>query len=521
MNYELFSHPEQNKNIYLIDMTREHGYFSEMVQKGIAKYIKEQKKILLIINKKWFASWLLCTSCGYIPQCNQCSVSIGYHTVNDTSKAKSWKWEMNPLTHQLTHSLIGLCHICKTIYDLPQHCHQCHKTDTFKLYGLTIQKTEQWIQQEFGINPLIIQSETVSSQAKINKLLPDLEKAQVVIGTNIINQNLTPTPLLSERGNLDINKRKNTIWIGGYLHTLAKENRKNTTSSEEYLWSLLRNRQIEWLKFRRQHPLQWYIADFYCAEHGLIIEIDGWYHSTLSQQEYDQARDKLMKDKWYRILRFSNKEIENGIEKVLHAILSTINKLAIATDIPLWQERERGWGVGYDLIIILAADQSLWLPDYSVRQDTFVQLYHTIQHNTTATFLVQSYDTQHDSIRDACKLDRDGFMKKEKTFRQSHHYPPYGELCVIKYKNENETTLHNSIQALTKELLYLQQSYEYPDLTIYATPPLVYKKFGKFYYHIIILWPQDHVRPFMDIAFSKLQMRKRWFKIDWMANHIV
>ena len=60
-------------------------------------------------------------------------------------------------------------------------------------------------------------------------------------------------------------------------------------------------------------------------------------------------------------------------------------------------------------------------------------------------------------------------MKKEKTFRQSHHYPPYGELCVIKYKNENETTLHNSIQALTKELLYLQQSYEYPDLTIYAT----------------------------------------------------
>jgi primosomal protein N' len=118
---------------------------------------------------------------------------------------------MNPLTHQLTHSLIGLCHICKTIYDLPHHCHQCHKTDTFKLYGLTIQKTEQWIQQEFGIDPLIIQSETVSSQAKINKLLPDLEKAQVVIGTNIINQNLTPTPLLSERGNLDINKRKNTI----------------------------------------------------------------------------------------------------------------------------------------------------------------------------------------------------------------------------------------------------------------------------------------------------------------------
>lgn len=357
MNYELFSHPEQNKNIYLIDMTREHGYFSEMVQKGIEKYIKEQKKILLIINKKWFASWLLCTSCGHIPQCHNCSVSIGYHTT-----------ENNKSTHQHnTNSLIWLCHICKTIYELPQYCPQCHKSDSLKLYGLTLQKTEQRIQQEFGINPIIIQSETVASSAKIQRLLPELEKAQVVIGTNVI-------------------------------------------------------------------------------------------------------------------------------------------------------------GVGskaYDLVIILAADQSLWLPDYSVRQDTFVQLHNIIQHTNAPTVLVQSYDTQHNSIRDACKLDRDWFMQKEKAFRQDHHYPPYGELCVIKYKNENETTLHNSIQALTKELLYLQQSYEYPDLTIYATPPLVYKKFGKFYYHIIILWPQDHVRPFMDIAFSKLQMRKRWFKIDWMANHIV
>ena len=69
---------------------------------------------------------------------------------------------------------------------MPNQCEQCHKPDTFKPYGLTIQKTEQWIQQQFGINPLIIQSETVSSQAKISRLLPELEQAQVVIGTNVV-----------------------------------------------------------------------------------------------------------------------------------------------------------------------------------------------------------------------------------------------------------------------------------------------------------------------------------------------
>jgi primosomal protein N' (replication factor Y) len=196
-------------------------------------------------------------------------------------------------------------------------------------------------------------------------------------------------------------------------------------------------------------------------------------------------------------------------------------QVVIGTNVVTSPSKWIGSNMKYDLVIILAADQSLTLPDYSVRQDTFVQLNNIIHHTDAATILVQSYDTQHDSIRYACKWDEALFFQAEQKFREQHYYPPYGELCVIKYKNENESTLHNSIQALTKELLYLQQSYEYPSLTIYATPPLVYKKFGKFYYHIIVLGPKDTVRPFMDIAFSKLQMRKRWFKIDWMAHHIV
>ena len=126
--------------------------------------------------------------------------------------------------------------------------------------------------------------------------------------------NLTPTPLLAERGH-------STIWKWWYLHTLAKKNRKEMTTSEEYLWFLLRNRQIEWLKFRRQHPIKWYIADFYCAEYKLIIEIDWWYHTSIPQQEYDTLRDELLTQNWYTVLRFTNDEINSDIEKVVDTII--------------------------------------------------------------------------------------------------------------------------------------------------------------------------------------------------------
>ena len=161
----------------------------------------------------------------------------------------------------------------------------------------------------------------------------------------------------------------------------------------------------------------------------------------------------------------------------------------------------------FDVVIILAADQSLSLPDYSVRATTFYNLYRTFQLFDTKFFLVQSYDTEHTSIRYACKMDESSFTTEDKIFRQANSYPHVGELCIIKYNHENETSLHNAIDKLYKELLYLQQSYEYETIEIYTSSPLVYKKFGKFYYHIIL--KGEKLRSFMDIAFSKLNMAKR------------
>lgn len=208
---------------------------------------------------------------------------------------------------------------------MPTSCAECHKSDTTKLYGLTLQKTALWIEEQYKIKPLIIDAEQVASIPKSQRTLEAIKNHDIIISTNTI---IPP-------------------------------------------------------------------------------------------------------------------EMNNQ----------------------------------FDLVILLAADQSLTLPDYTVRQNTFVQLYNLITKFDTKNYMIQTYDVAHPAIRLALKLDRDGFFTEEKIFRTTHHYPPYGELCIIKYNNENESTLHNAIEKLHKELSYLQTTYEYNDLTIYTSSPLVYKKF--------------------------------------------
>ena len=70
----------------------------------------------------------------------------------------------------------------------------------------------------------------------------------------------------------------------------AKALRKQMTPAEEIMWKELRNRNFSKFKFRRQHPIERFIADFYCPEKKLVIEIDGGIHSNSIQKEYDIGR---------------------------------------------------------------------------------------------------------------------------------------------------------------------------------------------------------------------------------------
>jgi len=105
-----------------------------------------------------------------------------------------------------------------------------------------------------------------------------------------------------------------------HIHQNANELRKRTTEAEQKLWTLLRNRQLKKRKFRRQHAIANFIADFYCHECKLAIELDGRFHLRIEAKQYDHARTALLNELGITVLRFWNEEIISDPEKVLKKI---------------------------------------------------------------------------------------------------------------------------------------------------------------------------------------------------------
>ncbi len=103
----------------------------------------------------------------------------------------------------------------------------------------------------------------------------------------------------------------------------AKDLRTTLTPSEKALWFEIRNRKLKGFKFRRQHPIDCFIADFYCHEKRLIIEIDGEIHKF--QKQYDINRTAEMQRYGIQVLRFTNEEVMFNIRKVLNEIESCCN----------------------------------------------------------------------------------------------------------------------------------------------------------------------------------------------------
>jgi len=94
------------------------------------------------------------------------------------------------------------------------------------------------------------------------------------------------------------------------------------TDAEQLLWRRLRNRELSGKKFRRQHEIGRYIADFVCTEAMLIIELDGGQHAK--QVEYDGRRTRYLQAMGYRVLRFWNNDVLQDIESVLTVILDCL-----------------------------------------------------------------------------------------------------------------------------------------------------------------------------------------------------
>ncbi len=138
---------------------------------------------------------------------------------------------------------------------------------------------------------------------------------------------LTPNPSPKER---ELREHSEDQKEYGYItstadewkNTLAfaKQNRHHQTEAEEILWELVRNRNISGYKFRRQHPISGFIPDFVCLEQKLIIEVGGDYHNKKEQELFDVAREKWLNEFGFEIIKFTNQEVAEDINKVERTI---------------------------------------------------------------------------------------------------------------------------------------------------------------------------------------------------------
>jgi very-short-patch-repair endonuclease len=127
---------------------------------------------------------------------------------------------------------------------------------------------------------------------------------------------------------------RRTMFYGAKSQTfdIAKQFRDNMTKTEKILWSKLSKKQILGLRFKAQHPISHYIADFYCHKLKLVIEVDGGIHKTKDQKAYDINRSSDLEDLGLKVIRFTNEEISNNLESILERITVTCEKLKESTN---------------------------------------------------------------------------------------------------------------------------------------------------------------------------------------------
>ena len=116
---------------------------------------------------------------------------------------------------------------------------------------------------------------------------------------------------------------------GNLIFENAKRLRENPTNAETVLWGYLKQRPLG-QKFRRQHPIGIYIADFYCHALKLVIEVDGDIHADPEVAERDKRRQIDLEQDGLTVIRFKNEEVEKKLEDVIKEIEKQITNALIA-----------------------------------------------------------------------------------------------------------------------------------------------------------------------------------------------
>jgi very-short-patch-repair endonuclease len=106
----------------------------------------------------------------------------------------------------------------------------------------------------------------------------------------------------------------------------ARELRQVEPEAEKIMWAALRGKRLNGLKFRRQHPYEHYVLDFFCVEHQLVVELDGSVHDVSDQAAYDEERTGFLNEHGLRVIRFRNEEVKKNLPGVLQKIIEITSR---------------------------------------------------------------------------------------------------------------------------------------------------------------------------------------------------
>ncbi len=121
----------------------------------------------------------------------------------------------------------------------------------------------------------------------------------------------------------------NPTWkVSTRLRSNARALRKNSTDAERLLWAALRGHRLNGASFRRQVPIENYIADFVCHAASLVIELDGGQHFSDQAEQKDAARSAVIEAKGFQVLRFGNHDVMTNREGVLETIAAAVAERA-------------------------------------------------------------------------------------------------------------------------------------------------------------------------------------------------
>jgi very-short-patch-repair endonuclease len=114
----------------------------------------------------------------------------------------------------------------------------------------------------------------------------------------------------------------------------ARVLRGNMTDAEQLLWKCLRRKQLGGFRFRRQHPFERFVLDFYCCEARLAVELDGGQHNEADAKARDNERTAVLALHGISVIRFWNNEVFSNLEGVLQTVFDTVNKRVVQNDLP-------------------------------------------------------------------------------------------------------------------------------------------------------------------------------------------